>query len=169
MRRPRVRFPALVKTILLLYIIIMKPHCLVSFIYAYTFTMVFLVYILKLPILLTGNTSLINEYYGKNFNYTFLLDFVLFIVYLSLSLFFIEIFNIKTFSYKLLTVIITTLLISGAFFIYFLSKPKNNNSFFSRWFHTVTYKAVIYDILLLSFTYIMYQYLYNISISKTLG
>jgi uncharacterized membrane protein YjjP (DUF1212 family) len=147
----------------------MKPHCLVSFIYAYTFTMVFLVYILKLPILLTGNTSLINEYYGKNFNYTFLLDFVLFIVYLSLSLFFIEIFNIKTFSYKLLTVIITTLLISGAFFIYFLSKPKNNNSFFSRWFHTVTYKAVIYDILLLSFTYIMYQYLYNISISKTLG
>jgi len=147
----------------------MKSNCLISFIYAYTFTMVFLVYILKLPILLTGNTSLINEYYGKNFNYTFLLDFVLFIVYLSLSLFFIEIFDIKTFSYKLLTVILTTLLISGGFFIYFLTKPKNNSSFFSRWFHTVTYKAVIYDILLLSFTYIMYQYLYNISISKTLG
>lgn len=146
----------------------MKTHCLVSFIYAYSFTMVFLVYILNLPTLVTGDTKLVEEYYGKNFNFTFVLDFFLFLIYLSISLFFIDYFDVKKFFYKLLTVIITTIVISGAFFIYFINKPKNNDSFFSRWFHTVTYKSVVYDILLLSFTYVMYQYLYNISLTKSL-
>jgi len=146
----------------------MKTHCLVSFIYAYSFTMVFLVYILKLPTLVTGDTKLVQEYYGKNFNFTFIFDLFLFLIYLSISLFFIDYFGVKNFFYKLLTVIITTTFISGAFFIYFINKPKNNDSFFSRWFHKVTYKAVIYDILLLSFTYIIYQYLYNISLTGSL-
>lgn len=146
----------------------MKPNCLVSFIYAYAFTMVFLVYILKLPTLVTGNTKLVEEYYGNNFNFTFILDFFLFLIYLSISLFFVDYFSIKKFFYKLITVIITTTVISGAFFIYFINKPKNNDSFFSRWFHTVTYKAVLYDILLLSFTYVIYQYLYNISLTGSL-
>lgn len=146
----------------------MKTHCLVSFIYAYSFTMVFLVYILKLPTLVTGDTKLVEEYYGNNFNFTFVLDFFLFLIYLSISLFFVDYFGVKKFFYKLLTVIITTTVISGAFYIYFINKPKNNDSFFSRWFHTVTYKAVVYDILLLSFTYVMYQYLYNISLTKSL-
>lgn len=146
----------------------MEKECLVSFTYAYSFTMVFLVYILKLPTLVTGNTKLVEEYYAKNFNYTFILDFFLFLIYLSISLFFINYLNIKTFFNKILTVASVTTIISGLFFIYFMN-TKKTNSFFSRWFHTVTYKAVIYDILLLTFTYIIYTYLYNISKSKTLG
>ena len=146
----------------------MEKECLVSFTYAYSFTMVFLVYILKLPTLVTGNTKLVEEYYAKNFNYTFILDFFLFLIYLSISLFFISYLNIKTFLNKILTVASVTTIISGLFFIYFMN-TKKTNSFFSRWFHTVTYKAVIYDILLLTFTYIIYTYLYNISKSTTLG
>jgi uncharacterized membrane protein YjjP (DUF1212 family) len=146
----------------------MEKNCLVSFIYAYSFTMVFLVYILKLPTLVTGNTKLVEEYYGQHFNYTFVLDFFLFLIYLSISLFFISYLDIKTFFNKILTVASVTTIISGLFFIYFIN-TKKTNSFFSRWFHTVSYKAVIYDILLLTFTYTIYQYLYNISISKTLG
>jgi uncharacterized membrane protein YjjP (DUF1212 family) len=146
----------------------MEKECLVSFTYAYSFTMVFLVYILKLPTLVTGNTKLVEEYYANNFNYTFILDFFLFLIYLSISLFFISYLNIKTFFNKILTVASVTTIISGLFFIYFMN-TKKTNSFFSRWFHTVTYKAVIYDILLLTFTYIIYTYLYNISKSKTLG
>ena len=146
----------------------MEKQCLVSFTYAYSFTMVFLVYILKLPTLVTGNTKLVEEYYAKNFNYTFILDFFLFLIYLSISLFFISYLNIKTFFNKILTVASVTTIISGLFFIYFMN-TKKTNSFFSRWFHAVTYKAVVYDILLLTFTYIIYTYLYNISKSKTLG
>tara|TARA_B100000900_G_scaffold416235_1_gene450377 strand:+ start:3674 stop:4114 length:441 start_codon:yes stop_codon:yes gene_type:complete len=146
----------------------MEKNCLVSFIYAYSFTMVFLVYILKLPTLVTGNTKLVEEYYGQNFNYTFVLDFFLFLIYLSISLFFISYLDIKTFFNKILTVASVTTIISGLFFIYFIN-TKKTNSFFSRWFHAVSYKAVIYDILLLTFTYTIYQYLYNISKSKTLG
>lgn len=146
----------------------MEKECLVSFTYAYSFTMVFLVYILKLPTLVTGNTKLVDEYYAKNFNYTFILDFFLFLIYLSISLFFISYLNIKTFFNKILTVASVTTIISGLFFIYFMN-TKKTNSFFSRWFHAVTYKAVVYDILLLTFTYIIYTYLYNISKSKTLG
>ena len=37
----------------------MNKNCIISFIYAYSFTMVFLVYILKLPTLVTGNTKLV--------------------------------------------------------------------------------------------------------------
>lgn len=146
----------------------MEKQCLVSFIYAYSFTMVFLVYILKLPTLVTGNTKLVEEYYAKNFNYTFILDFFLFLIYLSISLFFISYLNITNFFNKILTVASVTTIISGLFFIYFMN-TKKTNSFFSRWFHAVSYKAIVYDILLLTFTYVLYQYLYNISISKTLG
>ncbi len=146
----------------------MNKNCIVSFIYAYSFTMVFLVYILKLPTLVTGNTKLVEEYYAKNFNYTFVLDFFLFLVYLSISLFVIDYFGINTFFNKILMVAFVTTLISGAFFLYFMN-TKKTNSFFSRWFHTVSYKAIIYDILLLTFTFVLYQYLYNISTSKTLG
>lgn len=145
----------------------MEKQCFVSFIYAYSFTMVFLVYILKLPTLVTGNTKLVEEYYAKNFNFTFVLDFFLFLTYLSISLFFIDYFNIKNFFNKVLMVALITTIISGVFFVYFITSKKTD-SFFSKWFHAVSYKAVVYDILLLTFTYTIYQYLYKISKSKTL-
>ena len=41
--------------------------CLSSFFYSYCFSTVFLVYLIKLPFLLTRETDIVNEYYGKKF------------------------------------------------------------------------------------------------------
>jgi len=140
---------------------------LVSYIFSFTFVTVTIVYILKIPYLLTNNKQLVNEYYGKNFSKSALLDILLFAIYMGISQLSINYFNINTTLYKLIAVAITTIIISGTFAIYFLSKPVDN-SFFSRWFHGVGYKAVVYDIILLTFSYFMYDYLQTISINKTL-
>ena len=140
---------------------------LVSYIFSFTFVTVTIVYILKIPYLLTNNKQLVNEYYGKNFSKSALLDILLFAIYMGISQLSINYFNINTTLYKLIAVAITTIIISGSFLIYFLSKPVDK-SFFSRWFHGVGYKALVYDIILLTFSYFMYDYLQTISINKTL-
>lgn len=142
-------------------------HYLVSYIFSFTFVTVTIAYILKIPYLLTNNKQLVNEYYAKNFSNSALLDFFLFAIYLGISQFFINYFNVNTILHKLITVAITTIFISGSFAVYFLSKPVDK-SFFSRWFHAVQYKAVVYDIILLTFSYFIYNYLLTISINKTL-
>mgnify|MGYP003985926787 FL=1 len=140
---------------------------LVSYIFSFTFVTVTVAYILKIPYLLTNNKQLVNEYYGKNFSKSALLDLFLFAIYLGISQIIINYLNINTTLYKLITVAISTIIISGSFAIYFLSKPVDK-SFFSRWFHGVGYKAVVYDIILLTFSYFIYDYLLTISINKTL-
>ena len=50
----------------------------------------------------------------------------------------------------------TSVAISTAFMLMFLSKPKSK-SFFSRWFHTVGFSAVIYDMILVALVYLVYK------------
>jgi len=140
---------------------------LVSYIFSFAFTTVLLAYIVKLPYLITGNKTLINEYYSKKFVSSAILDIFLFGIYIYISQFFINYFKINNITYKLIAVAITTIIISGSFFIYFINKP-SDNTFFSRWFHTVGYKAIVYDVILITFSYMIYNYLLTISINKTL-
>ncbi len=140
---------------------------LVSYIFAFAFTTVLLAYVIKVPYLITNNTKLINEYYGKKFVSSAILDVFLFGIYIYISQFFINYFKLNNIFHKLFTVAITTILISGSFFLYFINKP-SDNTFFSRWFHTVGYKAIIYDVILITFSYMVYNYLLTISINKTL-
>ena len=58
---------------------------LVSYIFSFTFVTVTVAYILKIPYLLTNNKQLVNEYYGKNFSKSALLDLFLFAIYLGIS------------------------------------------------------------------------------------
>lgn len=140
---------------------------LVSYIFSFSFVTVLVAYIIKLPYLLTNNKKLINEYYGINFTKSAVLDVFLFAIYLAISQFFINYFNIDNILYKLLVVTFITIIISGSFFVYFINKNVDN-TFFSRWFHAVGYKAIIYDIILITFSYFMYDYLLTISNNKKL-
>ena len=54
-----------------------------------------IVFILNLPILITGETKLIDEYYFKNFNINIFLDLVFVLFYLLLGLFVIDLFKSK--------------------------------------------------------------------------
>jgi len=121
----------------------------------------FITYLLKIPHLLTGNSKLVNNYYIDKFNTNVPIDYILVLIYLIIANVFIHILKIKKNIYKILIVLLITLIISSAFYYYFISFPKTNN-FFSIWFNTVGYSAVIYDAILLLVIYVIYLYMDNI-------
>jgi hypothetical protein len=139
---------------------------LVSFIFSFSFVTVLIAYIIKLPYLLTGDKNIVNEYYGKNFSKSFILDFFLFGIYTIIAMSVIKLLDITNYYYKVLTVSLVTAIISGAFYIYFITKPKTPD-FFSRWFHSANFKAVLYDMVLITTNYIVYtNLLHSATIKK---
>jgi hypothetical protein len=75
-----------------------------------------------------------------------------------LSLIAIEILDVENVVGELVLVCLVTVLISGSFYLYYINTAKTS-SFFSRWFHTVKTNAVLYDVLLLGFTFTGYKWL----------
>ena len=63
--------------------------------------------------------------------------------------------GVKSQTAYLLVLLGTTALISGSFWAYFSSGPMTS-SFFSQWFHRAGFKAVIYDLTLLTLMYLVY-------------
>ena len=100
--------------------------CLSSFFYSYCFSTVFLVYLIKLPFLLTRETDIVNEYYGKKFVSSFLTDLLLILIYLLIAYFVVYMFKITLFANKLLVVAVTTMILTGSFMLYFTSREKTN-------------------------------------------
>ena len=128
----------------------------------FTITSIF-VYILNLPQIITNDKKgLIKEYYIKNFVNVIILDYFLILAYLTFNNWLIKIFKINNFYCQILMNILGTILLSGGFMIYFLSKPLNKNSFFSKWFYSVKWKAVVYDIFLIVLTFLLIKLNYNI-------
>lgn len=128
----------------------------------FTITSIF-VYILNLPQIITNDKKgLIKEYYIKNFVNVIILDYFLILAYLTFNNWLIKIFKINNFYCQILMNILGTILLSGGFMIYFLSKPLNKNSFFSKWFYSVKWKAVVYDIFLIVLTFLLIKLIYNI-------
>ena len=105
---------------------------------------------------------MIKEYYIKNFVNVIILDYFLILAYLTFNNWLIKIFKINNFYCQILMNILGTILLSGGFMIYFLSKPLNKNSFFSKWFYSVKWKAVVYDIFLIVLTFLLIKLIYNI-------
>lgn len=127
----------------------------------FTITTIF-VYLLNLPQIITNDKKgLIKDYYIKNFVNVIVFDYFLISIYLLFNQLLINTFNVKSLFGQLLINIIGTILISGSFMIYFLNKPLNKNSFFSKWFYSVKWKAVVYDILLILLCFILTKMIYN--------
>lgn len=132
----------------------------ISYIFSFCICTLVVIYALRLPNFITQNKELVTEYYYTN-PFTYLcLDFVLIAIYLLMAALFIWLLHIESQALQLITVMIVTLIISGAFMFYFLYTPMSR-SFFSRWFHAVSWKAVLYDILLLSIVFIVMMQFYN--------
>lgn len=114
---------------------------------------ILIVYILQLPTVITRQKNLVQEYYYDNFFKSFVFDLFLILVYLLLSQLVIYGLNATYLLTRIILVAITTLCISGAFYLFFISRPLNKDVFFSRWFYAAGFRAVIYDIVLLTITY----------------
>ena len=67
---------------------------------------------------------------------------------------------------KLIIVAITTAVLTGIACFYFTNK-KLTGSFFSRWFNSVGYLSVIYDVILLVFIYAIFLFILNKIKSKS--
>ena len=116
-------------------------------------------YFLEIPYLLINNKYLVNQYYVKEFSKNIPLDFLFVGIYLIISFYLIRLLKLKSFFYKLLIVILTTSLLTFLFCYYFRFNKLNLNNFFSKWFHTVGYMSIIYDVILLGYIYSIYNYM----------
>jgi len=119
---------------------------LISYLISFCFITFLFVYILNVPGKITGNQELVDEYYLKGFIVNIPFDVLLVLAYLLFAQLIIYGIGVKNIVIRILIVMFTTLCISGYFYNMYLSYPENKNSFFSRWFHAVGIKAVIYDI-----------------------
>ena len=139
---------------------LLKINNIVKYLFAFFIGTFIIVYLLKIPNLLTGANTLIKEYYYDNFVQSTLLDIVLIFIYLLIGTYIIKIKFMKdcTLFKKLLIIFITSFIISFIFYIIIINKPKNE-MFFSRWFHKVGIKAGIYDGIIVSTIYFIYNYL----------
>ena len=70
----------------------------------------------------------------------------------------IELLKLKTVAEQVLAVGLTTAVLTFGFCLYFTSYPETPN-FFSKWFHTVGYSSIIYDVILLVVIFLIYKYL----------
>lgn len=120
------------------------------------------IYLLDIPTFISQAPNLVREYYYKNAISSFILDVFLIAFYISAAMYVGKWLNIakKDNAQQLLTVIITTLMVSSIFMIYFLNfgEPK---MFFTKWFSSVGYKAVLYDVILVSSVYVLMIIIYN--------
>ena len=103
----------------------------ISYLMACFVSLFSIVFLFRIPQLLTNNSKLVHEYYFKNFSINIPIDVILIFIYLQISLSLIDFLKIKTEIYKIIIISIVTIIISGGFYIYFISYKKTD-SFFSR-------------------------------------
>ena len=130
----------------------------VEFLKEYTFGFIFVslihVYLLNTPQILLGKSNAINDlitkYYYTDGIFNVLSEYILiYPLYILISLYLIKKMKITDNILKFLLCILVTCLISGLFYLLFISRPMTK-SFFSKWFHTVGWKAIVYDVLMVS-------------------
>ena len=122
-----------------------------SFLYAYVLAFATVttlaIYGLQLPQRITGANALVREYYVDNAGFNLLFELVVAFVYITIAQWIMKKVGAHDFSSRLLTVILSTIGISGAFLLFFLSHPASS-SFFSRWFRTARHWTLLYDAIL---------------------
>lgn len=131
---------------------------LLTLIIAFCVGIFIITYLLNLPTHITKSPEIVNEYYSKNFLKNVPLDLFFIFVYFLIAGIIFKLLNIKCYMTKLLIVAIVTVLITGYFFVYFTSRKVTSN-FFSKWFNTVGYTSIIYDVILLVFIYAVFLFI----------
>ncbi len=128
-----------------------------SFLFAYLFVTIVEIYLLHFPIVITGESasSIVKEYYYKNWKTNLPLDFLLVVAYFVIAEWIWNTARIIQTSQRLLVLVAVTVVISGAWCVWYTSRPQTA-SFFSRWFHKVGWQAVLFDVVLLSSIYLVY-------------
>lgn len=125
------------------------------------------VYVLNLPEFISQSPDLVIEYYHKQALSSFVLDIFLIAAYISVAMYVGKLLKINQNDHvqQLLALIVTIVVISGAFMLYF-TMGGSPGTFFSRWFKRVGYKAIVYDVFFICSIYILMLVFYNSKIFK---
>jgi len=124
-----------------------------DFLLSLTIVTILLVYIIKLPgLVVPGADDLVDQYYYENPLRTFVLDIFLIGLYILSGLQVAKEFKIR----KDLAVAGTTIFISGMCMMYFLNQ-EDGSSFFASWFHRAKWLAIVYDVIIVTTTYMVYS------------
>ena len=121
----------------------------IAYLLGLAITTVLFVYVLDIPNQLTGEGKLVEEYYYDNGIKSFILDIFVVGAYLGVANWVFSKLPFEGLFAHTLTIAGTSALISYAFMLYFLQRPATT-SFFSKWFHAVGIKGVLYDVFLVT-------------------
>ncbi len=133
---------------------------------AYSISFIFItlvgIYGLNLPGLISQQPELVQQYYFRDWKFYIPFDWVLVAIYLFSGLFVADtIFGAaSTHLEKIAAILLTTFIISGSFWAYFINQPISS-SFFSQWFHKAGFRTVVYDMVLLVVIYVAYSFFYK--------
>lgn len=128
--------------------------------FAFSICFVVLVYIGRLPQIITGNPNqIVDEYYKSDAPKALLSDFVFVALYLAVGLFIAHVFNVNRLASQTLVIAAATCALTAFFCILFRSKPLDTTSFFSRWFHSVGFNSVIYDAIIVCAIFVVMKLL----------
>jgi hypothetical protein len=124
---------------------------------AYILSLIVVVYLLKLPQRITGNQNLVDEYYYQNWKMSAILDYFLILAYLAAAYGVWRLFNIEKVFLQGIIVVLTAGALTTFFWWWITRTPIRQDSFFSRWFHTVGLSAAVYDMIILGVVFIVFQ------------
>ena len=131
----------------------------ISYVISFLTVTILAIYGFNLPVLITGQSELVQQYYYKNWKFYIPFDLILVAIYLIAGLYVSDkILGLKTSLQILGGIILTTILISGFFWLYFINQPMSD-SFFSQWFYKAGFRAVLYDVVLISLIYICFSFI----------
>jgi hypothetical protein len=129
---------------------------IIKFTVAYLIVAIVMIYGLNLPLKITGNKDLVHEYYFVNPIFSLVMDFVFIALYYLFAMMIWNRLQITSVYGKGIIFLISTTFLTTFFWFYFTSSPVHE-AFFSRWFHGVGLRSVVYDVVLLGLIFVVYQ------------
>jgi hypothetical protein len=129
----------------------------IAFVLAYTLVMVVAVYTLRLPQNLTGQPTLVDEYYVQRRLFSFGLDLVFIVLYWGFAYTVWTLAGTRQTWAQGLVLLATTALLTAFFWWAFTRQPLNPDRFFSRWFHAVGPYSILYDVILLGLIFVVFH------------
>ena len=120
-------------------------------------SLVVVTYCADLPrVIMPDHESLIHEYYWVHMFPNIFLDVFFILVYLSIPLIVKRRLALNVAQTICVVAIVTACLTAVACAV-FRKHPLDSSNFFSKWFHAVGYSAIIYDVMLVTVAYALYE------------
>ena len=136
---------------------------LVAYVVSFCVVVFLLVFVFRIPYLLfglAGNSKLVDQYYGKNSSYHIVLDCFGILVCLMISKYVYDNYiKDKSIEYgKHLSVVLVASVLSILTCFYMINTKFTNNNVYTKWYPTGKQYAVLYDLVYILSTYIMFEY-----------